>query len=113
MPWGHIRCCRRNFKNGSFDWKLNGLVSCSTIESDWRAINPLLTPTFSPNKFSQNFEIVILLNVVKRSGNYVFEDDKPPAVPWAKAISYAWGHIRFFIEKVGVETSKWAHSIGN
>ena len=72
------RCCRKNFKKGSFDCKLRGLVPFFIVESDWRAINPSLTLTISPNTSHQNFEITIMLNVVERFGNYVFDDDNPP-----------------------------------
>jgi hypothetical protein len=41
--------CGRNFKKGSFDWKIKGLVPFSVAESDLRATNPPLSPIFSPN----------------------------------------------------------------
>jgi hypothetical protein len=39
--------CHRNFKTGSFDWKFKGLVPFLIVESDLRATNPPLMPTFS------------------------------------------------------------------
>ena len=52
-------------------------------------------------------------NVVKSSGNYVFEDDKPPRAPRAMVVSYALGAYKDFIDSVVLHTSKGAHSIGN
>jgi hypothetical protein len=43
------------------------------VERDGRATNPLLTPIISPNTSNKSFEIVILFDVVERSGNYVFD----------------------------------------
>jgi hypothetical protein len=54
---------------------LEGLVPLLIVESDWRATNTPPKPMIFPNTFNQNFEIAILLNVVKRSGNYIFEDE--------------------------------------
>jgi hypothetical protein len=54
-----------------------------------------------------------LFNVFESSGNYVFEDDRPPWAPRAKVVSYALGVYKVFIDRVVVETSKGAHSIGN
>ena len=57
--------CRRNFRRGSFDWKLRVLVSFLIVESDWRATSPPpTTPIISPNTSNQNFEIAILFSVV-------------------------------------------------
>jgi hypothetical protein len=56
---------------------------------------PPLTPTISPNKSNQNFEIAILFNLVERSGNYVFEDDNPLTALRSRLVRYALGHIRF------------------
>ena len=83
------------------------------VESEWRVINPPLTPTISPNTFNQSLEIAILFNVVESSGNYVFKDDKPPRAPRAKVVSYALGAYKVFNDRVVVKTSKGAHSIGN
>ena len=33
-------CCRRNFKKGSFKWKLKGLVPLINFKNSWRATNP-------------------------------------------------------------------------
>jgi hypothetical protein len=61
------------------------------VESEWRVINPPLTPTISPKTFNQSLEIAILFNIVESSGNYVFKDDKPPRAPRAKVVVYALG----------------------
>jgi predicted GNAT family acetyltransferase len=51
-----------------------------------------------------------LFNVVESSGNYVFEDDKPPR---AKAVSYALGAYKVLIDSVVVKSSKGANSVWN
>jgi hypothetical protein len=66
-------------------------VVFSIVESDWRATNPPLTPTISPNTCNQNFEISILSNVDKSSGNYGFEDDNPLRALRARVVSYTLG----------------------
>ena len=43
--------------------------------------------------------VVILLNVVKRSGNYVVEDGTPPGLR-TRDLSYALGAYKVFIESV-------------
>ena len=60
-----------------------------------------------------SFEIAILFNVVLSSGNKVFEDDNPPTALRTRAVSYALGAYKVFIERIVVETSKRAPSIGN
>jgi hypothetical protein len=65
------------------------------VKSEWRVINPPLTPTISSKTSNQRLEIAILFNLVESSGNYVFKDDKPPRAPRAKVVSSALGHIRF------------------
>ena len=116
MPWGHIKFYRkqfrRDFKKGSFDWKLKGLGPFLVVESDYRATSPL-TPTISPNTSNQNFEIAILFNVTESSGNYVFENNNPPTSLRARVVSYALGTYMALIESFVVETSKRAHLIGN
>ena len=67
------------------------------VESDWRITNTPLTPTISPNTSNQNFEIAILFDVVKKSGNYVFEDDTPPTALKARVVSYSLGVYKFFL----------------
>ena len=57
------------------------------INRRWQ-LTPLPRPQFS-NIFNQNFEIVILFNVVETSGNYVFEDDNPPIALRERVVSYA------------------------
>ena len=99
--------CRRNFKKGSFDWKLNRLVPLLIVESDWMATNPLPTPTLFPNTSNQNFQLTVLFNVVERSGNHVFEDDNSPSEGVHRI-----GNHKVFIESVVVETSKRNCSIG-
>jgi hypothetical protein len=54
-----------------------------------RQLTRLPSPTNSPNTTSQNLEIAILFNVVKSSGNYMFEQDTPPTVFRARVISHA------------------------
>ena len=76
------------------------------VESDWKATDIPLMPTISPNTFNQSLEIVILLNVVESSGNYVFKDEKSPRDPRANVVSYTLGAYKVFIENVVVETSK-------
>ena len=64
------------------------------VENDRRANAPFPTPIISQNTFDQNFDITILFNVVKKFGNYVFEED-PPAAIRVKVLSYALGGVRF------------------
>ena len=54
---------RRNFKRGSFDWKLRVRVPFLIVESDWRATSHP-TAIIPPNTSNQNFDIAILLSVV-------------------------------------------------
>jgi hypothetical protein len=43
--------------------------------------------------------MAILLYVVERTGNYVFEDDNPPPIAlMTRVVSYALGAYKFFIE---------------
>jgi hypothetical protein len=49
----------------------------SLVKSDWEKTNTPPTLTISPKTSNNNFEIAIFLNVVKKSGNYMFEDDTP------------------------------------
>jgi hypothetical protein len=68
----------------------------------------------SPNTSDQHFDTAVLLNVVERSGHYVFKYDTPPPTALrAKFVIYARGAYKVFIESVVVKTSKRAHSIGN
>jgi hypothetical protein len=80
------------------------------VESDWRATNPLLPPTISPNTPKQNFEIAILF---KDDMEDVLEDDKPPKALNARALSFALGAYKVFTERVFIETSKRVHSVRN
>ena len=110
--------CRRSFKNfeqGSFDWKLKGLVPFLTVESNWRDTYPPPTPTVSLNTFNRNFEISILFSIVERSRDYVFEDDNPPppTALRARVVSYALGAFKVCIERAIVETLEGAHWIDN
>jgi hypothetical protein len=66
------------------------------VKSDWSITNTSLTPTISPNTSNQNFEIVILFNVIKKSGN-VFADDTPPTAFSARVLSYALGSYKVFL----------------
>jgi hypothetical protein len=52
-------------------------------------------PKISSNTSNQNFEMVILFNVVESSENYVFEDDNLPTPLRARVVSYALRYIRF------------------
>jgi hypothetical protein len=54
-----------------------------------------------------------LFSIVESSGNYVYEDDKPPTPLKGRVLSCALGAYKVFIDSVVVETSKRAHSIGN
>ena len=69
------KCCHRNFKGGSFDWKLEGLVPFLIVESEGNQ-NPSHV-SISSKTSNQNFQIAILFNVVKRSGNYVLKNETP------------------------------------
>ena len=65
-----------------------------------------------PITSDQHFDRTILFNVVKRSGNYVFEENPPPTAFRIMVVSFALGAYKVFIESVFAETSKRAHSIG-
>jgi hypothetical protein len=70
-------CCRRNFKKGSFNWKLKGPFLI--VKSDWSVTSPSpLTPINFQNISYQNFEITILFNVFGRSGKLQEKIDKVP-----------------------------------
>ena len=58
---------------GSFDWKLEWLVTFLIVESDWKATNTPSTSTVYPNTSNQKFEIAILFNAIEYSGNYICE----------------------------------------
>ena len=79
---------------------MNGLVLFLIVESDRRATNPPPTPIISSNTYNQNFYIAILLSVVERSGNYVFEDDNPFAVLRERVVSCVLGFYKVDIEGV-------------
>jgi hypothetical protein len=116
MPWRQImtyrKFCCKNFKKGSFDWKLRGILPFLIVEIDRRENPP--TPIISPNIPDQRFDMAILFNVVERPGNYVFEDDNPPPIALrTRVVSYALGAYKVFIESFVVEASKRALSIGN
>jgi hypothetical protein len=58
--------------------------------------------------------MVILFNIVERSGNYVFEDDNPPPIALrTRVVSYALGAYKALIGSFVVEASKRADSIQN
>ena len=69
-------CCRINFKKGSFDWKLKGLLPFLIVKNDWRANNPSSHAHHFSKHIQSNSDIVILFSVIEKSGNYAFEDDK-------------------------------------
>ena len=114
MPWGHNKVtirkrCRRNFKRGSFDWKLRGLVPFLILYSNLRDNPP--TPIISPQTSDQHFGIAILFNAVERSVNYVFEDDTllpPPHSPQDNGYKLCpWGIIEnYFYRKHSGRNSK-------
>jgi hypothetical protein len=58
-------------------------------------LTPLSHPPFPQTHSIKNFEIAILFNVVESSGNYDFEDDKPPKPIRPRVLSCTLGHIRF------------------
>ena len=60
----------REMFNGSFERKLNLLVSFLSDQKDWRATSHLF-----PNLSNQNFEIAILFNIVQRFDIYGFGDN--------------------------------------
>jgi hypothetical protein len=78
------RICRGNFEKGSFNWKLEGLVPFSIVESDWKATNTLSTPTISKNTPNQNFEITILFSVVDFHIEMMFSRRTLPHSPQGK-----------------------------
>ena len=94
------KCCRKNFKKGSFGWKLKWLVPFLIVESDWKATSTPSTPTISPNTSKQNFEIPILFNAFESSGNYTFEQGTSPTVFRARVISYALGAYKFLLKSL-------------
>ena len=51
--------------------------------------------------------------MVENSGNYVFEDDKPPKPLRARVVSYALGTYKVFKDSAVIEISKRARLIGN
>ena len=83
------------------------------VKSDWRRTKTPPMPTISPKTSNKICETAILFNVVEKSGNYVFENDKPPTPLRVNVVSYALETYKVFIDSVVVETSKRAHSIGN
>ena len=60
--------------------------------------------TISPNTPNRNCEIDILSNVIERSRNYVFKDDKPPTAFRARVISFVLGAYKVYIKMVIVKT---------
>jgi len=56
--------------------------------------------TISPKTSDRNFEIAILFTVIKRSGNYVFEDDDPPKTFRARVVSYVLEAFKVYIERM-------------
>ena len=77
---------------------MKGLVHLLIAKSDFRGTIPPHTLIISPNTSNQSLKIGILFSVVKRSKNYVFDDDIPPAIR-ARVVSYALGAY-VFIERV-------------
>ena len=67
------------------------------VKSDWRTTNNPFPHTITPNASNQNFEIAILFDEAKKSGNYVFEDDTPRTALRARVVSYTLGAYKVFI----------------
>jgi hypothetical protein len=88
--------CRRNFKKGSFDWKLNRLVPFFIVQIDWKATNTLSTPTISPNISNQSFEMVIFSTQFKVQEIIPLSRTLPPIVFRTRVISYALGAYKVF-----------------
>ena len=42
----------------------------------------------------------MLFNVIERSVNYVFNDDKSPTAQWARVLSYALEAYKVYIERM-------------
>ena len=57
--------------------------------------------------------MTILLNVIDRSGNYVFEDNTPPRALRVTVVSKALGAHKAYIERMIVKNSKGPHWISN
>ena len=57
-------------------------------------------PIVSPNTSNKNFELTILFNVIERSGNYFFRDDKPHTALRARFVMLALGAYKLYIERV-------------
>jgi hypothetical protein len=69
------------------------------LKTDLRAtIPPPSHNNHFPKTSNQNFEVAILFSVVKRTGNYVFEDDTPTITALrARVVSYALGAYKVFL----------------
>ena len=79
--------------------EIEWLVPFLIVKSDWKATNTPSAPTISPNTSNRNFEIAILFDVVKRSGNFVFENETPLTALRARVVSYVLGAYKvFYIE---------------
>ena len=85
MPWGNIwflgRDARKNFRDGSFDWKLKVLVQFFRVKRDWSATSPPPRPFFPPSPSDKIFIIAISLKIVQRSDKKNFRVDVNPPGP--------------------------------
>ena len=77
----------RILQEGSFERKLKVLVLFLSDQKNWKATRPPPTLIFFPKSPGENFEIAILFSIVKKSNNYVFEDDLIPHRPGRRAAS--------------------------
>ena len=75
------------------------IVPVFILESDCRATNTTPTHTIS-SKNQSKFEIDILLNVVERSGNFVFEDETLPTALRERVVSCDLEVYKVDIERV-------------
>ena len=70
--------------------------------------------TTSANTFNKNFEIVILFNVVERSGNYVSEYDICPIEALtARVVGYTLGAYNILMKSVLIAAPQTTHLIEN
>jgi hypothetical protein len=98
------RC--RNFKGGLFDWKSRVLVPFLRVKSDWRATSPPPPQSFPPNTSDKNFEVAILLKIVRRSYNKNSGVDTSPQGPGAEVVSCALGANMVLLEVMLTKTSE-------
>ena len=93
------RSCCRNFKKGSFNWKLVWLIPFLIVESDWKATSTPSMPTISRNTSNQNFQIAILFSVVDFQIEIMFLRRTLPTALRARVVSYVLGEYKAFLKK--------------